>query len=117
MRGSNTSSNAHFLVRDDREPVLLVFFLTDDFVFFAGVLAAFFSVFLGVLGFEVSAFLTGFSDEAARVRFAASTRLPIPRCSRASCVGVEVEPDIFFSLPLLVDVSELEVDSDVEVSR
>ena len=36
-------------------------------------------------------------ESCLRVRRAASTRLPMPRCSRASWVGVDVDPDIFVS--------------------
>jgi hypothetical protein len=36
--------------------------------------------------------------DSRRWRRTASTRLPTPRPSRASCVGVEVDPEIFFSV-------------------
>ena len=62
----------------------------DDF--FA--LDAFFEVPVFFLGevLAVPAF-----DDSRRCRRTASTRLPTPRPSRASWVGVEVEPEIFFS--------------------
>ena len=93
--------------------MLLVLFVLEGLEDFEAFFAGFFSAFFELLGVELSGFFLAFS-EAARVRLAASTRLPIPRCSRASCVGVEVEPDIFLSSPA-VFVSAV-LDSEEEVS-
>ena len=61
---------------------------------FFGVLGtAFFAVFFSV-GLEE---LLESSELSLRCRRAASRRFPTPRPSRASCVGVEVDPEIFFS--------------------
>ena len=55
--------------------------------------------------------------DSRRWRRTASTRLPTPRPSRASCVGVEVDPEIFFSvLSGLSDFDEDEVSSLAVVS-
>lgn len=72
-------------------------------VFFAGVdfpEAVDFPVFFPVF---FPGFLPVASDfpDSRRCRRTASTRLPTPRPSRASCVGVDVDPEIFFSEPFV----------------
>jgi hypothetical protein len=121
MRGEKMSPRAHFLVRGVRGPLLLgLFFREAVGVGFEGLAAffvGFFSLFPELLGLDVLDCGAFFLDEdSARVRFAASTRLPIPRCSRASWVGVDVDPDIFFSLVVVFDVSDSEDDVEVDPS-
>ena len=82
MVGEDTSNNTHFPVRGVRERVLLVVFLLEDLVGLDVFFADFFLLFFDPDFAEDSDVFFAFS--VARVRLAASTRFPMPRCSRAS---------------------------------
>ena len=58
-----------------------------------------FDAFFGLAGFASFADFAGLGSLSRLWRRAASTRLPTPRPSRASWVGVEVDPEIFRSPP------------------
>ena len=66
--------------------------------------------------FAVFAVFAVFDFSSRRCRRAASTRFPTPRPSLASWVGVDVEPEIFFSGALDSEVSDEVSDVASEVS-